>query len=363
MSDNIRTVRLRDPEDFPEELKFLLNIVTINEVPKVVGSYAYAEHKYPSDVDVFERVSVNLDKESSVIFYADQFRNMYQKLIVIDKFYINDFKAGIYPNGEPIRWNIQEVLQGFSSGGVSLREALSQKAVVKLDIIAWISGKFQSVEVFYNLRFRESGVAKEYLEFYPLRDYVMSLLEDIKMYVSPSEYNPLKVIKRLWSLSRIQNCQDLIEIIDPLLSSDVAALNQLKSDIEILIALNLKFYSQIENQSTLVIPAMNSRSQRWHTDINRMFFQVLSISKRLLNHSNLIDMTSFNEEIFNYWERYRADGIPLDFKYINDRLKSVIDILNAYITSEGKKYLEMITKMGNQCNLTRNIFSKIEYEV
>jgi len=62
------------PEKYPEELKILLNIITINEVPKVVGSYT--NHKYQSNVDVFERVTLAASKQEAAKLFSIQFKNI-----------------------------------------------------------------------------------------------------------------------------------------------------------------------------------------------------------------------------------------------------------------------------------------------
>src|SRR4051812_34998803 len=88
-------ITVRDPESYPDKLKFVLDLVTFNEIPKVVGSYAYTTHKYPSDVDVFERVTVELNAADAAEFYELQFRIMFEKLSINStKIFVNDFKVG-----------------------------------------------------------------------------------------------------------------------------------------------------------------------------------------------------------------------------------------------------------------------------
>ena len=357
--ENLQRIRSRDPEHFPDELKFLLDLITINEVPKVVGSYAYKNHRYPSDVDVFERVTVKLNKENSAEFYANSFRNIFQKLTLCQQFYINDFKAGKNLLDEPIRWTRSEVLEGYKSG-LLLKEALMQEAVVKLDVIAWISGKFQSVEVFYSLRFFDE-INGTFKEFYPMKDYVKSLTDDINKYASKEYYNPLKVIKRLWSLSRIKNCNDLVFAIDPLLSSDTAALNQLKSDIEVLIDLNLQIYTRIKNQINLIGPAESERTLRYYDSINKMFLQILSINKRLSNHTH-IEAISLTDQIFKYWVNYSKIGL-LDFQFIENQLKKLVTELQDKINTESEKYLQMVESMNIKCQLNHRLITEIDYEI
>src|SRR5579872_3314698 len=71
---NVLNLRIRSPEDYPGKLKRILDLITFNETPKVVGSYAYLNHRYPSDVDVFDKVVLNLNKNDAANFYAQRFK-------------------------------------------------------------------------------------------------------------------------------------------------------------------------------------------------------------------------------------------------------------------------------------------------
>src|SRR5690625_1658987 len=94
MDEDSREILIRNPQDYPESLKVTLDILTINETPTVVGSAAYLNHKYPSDVDVFERTTANLSRIDAISFYAKQFRNIMEKIIVSPKIFYMDFKVG-----------------------------------------------------------------------------------------------------------------------------------------------------------------------------------------------------------------------------------------------------------------------------
>lgn len=357
---NYQKVTLRDPETFPEELKFLLDLITINEVPKVVGSYAFKEHKYPSDVDVFERVTVKYDREEALNFYVSQFQNIIQKLLVYsDKAYINDFKAGtlgVNGDGEPIRWTATEVLQGYcirNNRRYIFRSAISQPAVLKLDIISYISNKFQSIEVFYNIRYTRTNDSNiEEVDFYPLGSYTKNLLEDINKYSTPEYYAPLKVAKRLWALSRVTDCTDLIEAINPLLSSNAAALNQIKSDIEVINDLLYDMYTIKRNEKPLSTISEINRGLRLHKHVDLISLQILNLYKRLSNHLPSIRVDIFFRTfdlVFNEWVEYSISG-SLALRRISNHLKLIVKLITDEINIEAKNYVDMINNMNITCN-------------
>jgi hypothetical protein len=350
--DNFRNVIVRDPENYPQELNFLLDLMTINETPKVVGSYAYKNHKYPSDVDVFERVTVQLKLEQAIEFYLNSIKNIVQKLLVYsDKAVINDLKIGEYPDSTPIRWTPTEILQGFSTRGnkrYSLRDALKQSAVLKLDVISYINSKFQSVEVFYNFRYlSDSGDA---VDIYELGSYVKSLLEDVNKYSKPEYYNPLKVAKRMWSLARVTKCDELLDIINPLLSSNAAALNQIKSDVSIILDLldDIKMY--IDTRGKLSDIAEMHRKLNYHQMINQINLQILDLYKKINNHMDTPKLFEKFDLLFANWVNFMYSNV-LRVDSIHKKLNELIFILQDEINLESKNYVDMINNMNIQCNL------------
>ena len=365
-------LELRDPELYPESLKEILKLVTINETPLVVGSSAYTIHKYPSDVDVFEKVRVDLPREEAAFFYRDQFRTMFERLIINrGDSYITDFKAGedarfselgteneiierlsraklltrelldtqgsyrfweVLRQLRIIRWSSAEVLSGIKKlpGGLEIRfpDAVSSQAIVKLDIVVWISGRFQAVEVFYNLGYKGG-------EFFPLGSYVESLLQDIEKYSSPETYAPLKLVKRIWSLSRVTDCQDMLNALNPLLSSNVAALNPIRTDIETI---------------DLII-----RRPLPDYQIIRMFTEILGFHKRITNHltgENYLRTHLLIDKTFHDWNTWHQTG-KLDIDHIMSILNAVSDILRVEINKESASFLKMVDSLNIKCTNPR----------
>ena len=344
-------IRIRDPETFPEELKILLDILTFNEIPKVVGSYSYKNHKYPSDVDVFEKITLNLDKEQAAIFYTNMFKNIIERLLINDSIYfISDFKCGLDSNGDPIRWSGSEIINGYAiRNGIKylFNNSVQDRAITKLDVISWISGKFQSVEVFYDLRYK-NGV------FYPLGDYAKNLMNDILKYSSDDYKNPLKVIKRLWSLSRLKNCNELIGTIDPLLSSDVAALNQINSDIDIIININQILYRNIKHQSTLYDGNVREyKNIKYYENFTKMISQTLGLKKKIHNHlhdDGNMEIGLVIDNIYKIWNQYLITGF-LDLMGIEINLKKVRTVLLTDINIKSENYLNYVTNLNTSCKL------------
>jgi hypothetical protein len=402
-------IRLKDPDNYPAKLKNILDILTFNEAPKVVGSYSFQNHKYPSDVDVFEQVKLKLNKEAAIKFYVNGFQKIFHKLLVLyTKVFIADFKAGentlikkIWDNPSlslynkdiktelstllppaqlqilytsrtekefkenlreylVIRWNPEEILLGYKyvlgNKLLTLADAISQPAVIKLDVITWIDNRFQSIEVFYSLNYMDNN---KYVEFYPLGDYSANLIKDIKKYSRKDDYNPLKVAKRIWSLSRVEECNDTLIMLNPLMESNAAALNQVSSEIEIITTLlKIKFneYTKIlilNKESKLA--EINKLDDHYKTK-NQIFMEILSLSKKIINHISLdiyISLNGLFDNIFNLWTIFKAtNNFQFDqiFKYLNE----LDTVISAEIKREASLYLENITKVNNfYCELKK----------
>ena len=304
---------MRDPEMYPEHLKYLLNIVTLSETPEVVGSSAYFIHKYPSDVDVFEKVRARRSKKDSSLFYAHEFQTIIKRLLVnYQKVFITDFKAG----GK--HWKPYEM---FNTD--ELREAIETDEVVKLDTAMWIDGRYQAVEVFYSLSY-EDGT------YHPLGSYTKNLLEDVRKYSTEEFYSPLKLAKRLWALSRVTDCYNMLEAINPLLGSDVAALNQVVADVE---TLNLILPYELEDEQ-----------------ITNIISEVMGFHKRLINHSENNELHKLVDEAFPIWKEWKATGV-FDKEKMSTIINGVKNHLLDEIKGRANHYMKKVADLNISCRI------------
>nr|QBK93378.1 MAG: nucleotidyl transferase [Pithovirus LCPAC404] len=315
-------IAIRNPNDYSEALKFVLDIVTINERPNVVGSAKYRGFKYSSDVDVFEAVSVNTCKEEAIALYANLISTIAAEIAMTNReILFNNFRAGmdnrycfnitgkttkcdmtkitdkLCSKGlichekhveldklackgcweefaeqlrklRTVRWKILDLINQrtiLPLGKVmTLREAICMTSLVKLDVISYIEGRLQSVEVIYLFKYTDKNRRQQAIQ--DLEDYTERIKEDFSRYSSKEHYDPLKLMKRLWSYSNFINCNKIVNLLLPLYTSDMSALNQVVADIEILREL-------IENH----------RMQ----PVKIMLLEATGFKKRLFNHLEL----------------------------------------------------------------------------
>lgn len=362
-------VHSRDLKDLPDNLQAGIDEVTINENPRLVGSIAFLEHKYPSDVDIFERVYCPGTLDQAVEYYTGHFKSIMEKILVDNRLHFSDFKTGIddrfdfdlatttsseriqmakellrdglitkqeYTSANPssledftefmrlhkvLRWTPDEVLHGYKplpgDRTIKFSDAIIQPTLVKLDVIIWSMGRYVTIEVLYDLYYQRDG---NYVELYPLGNYVSNLINDIHFYSRPNNYNPLKVAKRLWSLSLVTGCTDFIAALNPLLRSDVAALNQVNVDIETLLLLMANSHLRAEDRKNITL-------------------ELLGFRKRLSNHLDLNTYLQLNLDF--------ADSEP---RTLELELEDLSDFLTQEVIARSQKFFEHLARLNLTCD-------------
>ena len=260
--NNIIKIEERNPENFSSSLKRVLDIISLKNNTSPVGSFKYKLFKYPGDVDVFEIISENCNKECASHRYVQRFKIMAQRLLLSNpRIYFADFKAGydirfhkiynllerkniksiqkeieslfnigavdkktytqmkdIHDYSELIevvrkfyiiRWNIHELIKEVPTKKLKVynqrkdivytfQEALMSNSTVKIDIWTHIDGKFTEVTNVFVLQYYFQNKKHQLSEY--LLNYKYSLANEIISCLKKKLY--IKAIKRTWLLSR-----------------------------------------------------------------------------------------------------------------------------------------------------------------
>jgi hypothetical protein len=335
--------------------------MTINEDPVIVGSAKY-NIKYYSDLDIFDKSVVNLSRTQAIHYYINMLQDVAYK-IKISKYgngelYLTDFKIGmdhrfIYdPENDDLdeklqiwkplisefeynnllnhqdiedlleqirllsilRWTIADVLVGYKihhEHKFTLSEAISSSGIIKCDCAVFNGTRYISLEIFYLFEYI-NGV------FFDMGDYIKSIKQDLRRFISNRFYNPLKFIKRLWVYERLtgNDCR-LLTSITQFLDSPTNALNSSKGSLEAL--RDLLLFSNLEK---LIV--------------ERSILTVLDVKKLVLNNlepKNLPEgLLLFNILTDSKFERQ---------KFIDD-LNLVIEFLYRIIVEESEIFLKQL---------------------
>ena len=233
----------------------------------------------------------------------------------------------IYRNRRILRWSAKEILQGFKNVDgtkIPLSKALHDNTLVKIDMISLVENNFIEITNFIILYLtNQSGQKHEYIgyniESNPPLDALPREIE--KLYFSNYYYSPFKMIKRLFSLVSKTRDIEILQKIIPIISSDVALLYQLKSQIEVLLRIlkiiknppMKKISEQLDKMKTRISNILqfnNTEKQNIYNLIKKVNSSSTQIYKKMgilyfINHNifnpkiNYLSITYLNEVNLN----------------------------------------------------------------
>jgi hypothetical protein len=203
----------------------------------LIGSNNIRNMLYANDYDL----NANLKTGDSITVLHklyEEFLHIFTTAYNDPKYYILDFKCGIY-NNEPIRWLYDDMKIGFivmDNHRFTFEECLlmdEPEAVVKLDMCYIHNNIFTDINCLYNLHIIQSKKSKE-----SAQETVTKLKEDIQSLYE--EGNLFKVIKRYFSLLVIEH--KLNDKIMELINSDFGMFYKFISFLDmVVIMLEQKF--------------------------------------------------------------------------------------------------------------------------
>jgi hypothetical protein len=231
-----------------------------------------------------------------------------------------------------IRWTPDQILAGVkthNNRSVTLVEAINTGSITKIDTVNWVLDRFLPIECFYDLGYLSETGQEE--PFHPTDPYIDSLKADIDKYSHPSSFNPLKVLKRTWLLSRAIDCTSLLQVIEPVLSSDTAALSQISADI-----------------STLMILFEHIGDAALKPQYNLIFTEIFMLESRLANHSNpnAYVALSFASAAWNKW----CQGGAFPTEMLQAGLTKLQTIVDTGLLSQATAYYEMVQNSDVMCS-------------
>ena len=194
-------------------------LMSLESKVNVVGSASIKKSIYYSDYDLFEKVS---GKSDTLIY--NHFKSVFEVVKRSDNVVITDFKCGEI-NGVPLRWTYEEI-KNNNNQGVSFAEALRHKSMIKMDIVALVSGRFIEITEVYNI----------FLDGEPnmsmtIEEIVENIKNEYAMEVRDGNY--MKALKRMFSLLKLKNEEpQKQELLLEYFNSPNGLIYRCKSDLE-----------------------------------------------------------------------------------------------------------------------------------
>lgn len=229
----------RNVNDFKQKIKDIFNLITIEGKYKVIGSSGLKNVLYNSDYDLAENDEFKNIKNGQQ-YIKQKFKDIFDKADKNNNLFITDFKCGIDSNDEPLRWNTEDINNGYkilqNKKKKTFEEALLDKDnTIKIDIIALIDGMFN--EFSENLYFK-FGHGKEAITNYNPKDITKpKILESIKRdFFEKLEVNkPFKALKRKFAYYKLLDSEKYNELLSELtdyFNSEVGICAKAHADIE-----------------------------------------------------------------------------------------------------------------------------------
>jgi hypothetical protein len=301
-------VQVRTEESLSVDTLAVIRAITLdaNFPSKIVGSFQYAIHEYPGDIDLMEEYVGCCSVASTARAVADGIRQIIKNVRKRKLTFLGDFKAGVdarykvdigefvlsgknlvlkgydaayirasiavlkntgmlaaeeenellrlvrdAPNYMEhhelfeavrkyyvLRWTIDELESGYKilrgHVKISLRDAVAMNTVVKIDIYAFINGRFVEVTNWFLLKMRSHTGSKLRTISERMGNYETNILKDIALYKNPDMRKHMKLAKRLWLHAVHKKDELTMKKLFPLFSSGAAKLSQIVSDLETL---------------------------------------------------------------------------------------------------------------------------------
>lgn len=286
--------------------------------PMVNSIYFPNENVIRKNVDEYHKKGLFNDIERMAIVNA-----LNSQLSGQDKY---DAIYFTYRNRRIVRWSTEEILKGYKmlAGDykMTLHEALKAKSFVKIDMIAFIDGKYTEVTNFVIMYYLKEDGTREMVnlsfDFLDKRQLSHSfdkqMKEEIeKLYFSNMYYSPFKCIKRMWTYARHFHLREVVlEYLD-LATGQISNLYQIKSQVEAILMLG-------KNEDF-------KKSKMFYSNINKQ----INGFKNEITHITLIDNTQIDilmdliDKIINEHDiNYKLD----ELKQLNGVLKYAINYLS-----------------------------------
>lgn len=287
---------LETKEIFSNKIKDVINVLSLSkkQPPKITGSWKYKIHRYPSDIDLYQKIVEvgGYDKVRDKI--VRQIKKMALKISETHGMYLHDFKAGfdsryfipigwITSKGKIIGYNPDKILEKMIllfqqklltktefdnwtdlvklnpeiNDYINLRDKIKTKRILRWNLQNLIDGWIDSngskiylkdaishntivkIDILTKISGRYTEVTNWYV-FYAgsklinkeHKNYQAQIETDIMIFLSKKKY--LKIAKRLWILAIATGNDKLIVSLSPLFYSSIALLNKAIAEFEAL---------------------------------------------------------------------------------------------------------------------------------
>lgn len=234
-----KVINLKKNYEYSKQIKNVFNLISYKNIdPEIMGSNAM-RFKYPSDYDLFTVIKSNKTLDGLKLEVKNEFINMMKDIkSKKDYIYFMEFMCGVDDKGEPLLWTIDEIIKG-KKGDYNLINVLNEKSVIKIEIVAYLNSQFIPFSDVFHFQIGSIGINQEKIT----KDTIPSLSKEIKKYYDLKNY--MKVLKRLFVISIVENKDILSKKLINIFQSDIGLIYKTKSDVSTIIKVLEKYNNKI----------------------------------------------------------------------------------------------------------------------
>jgi hypothetical protein len=236
-------------KEINNNIKIIGKLMSLESKVNIVGSANVKRNLYYSDYDLFQKVQ---GKSEQLIY--NHFKAIFNIIKSSSNVVISDFKLGEDDKGDALRWDYNDIMKG-ENGGVSFKEALKMKSIIKLDIIVYLNGRFIEISEVYNVYLDGKSNMN-----YSKEEMLKNITEDYKDLVNDGNY--FKALKRMYSIIELNDENDSrLNILIDYFNQPIGLLYRCKSDLEtinIILTYNKFTLEQIKNSLQMIKEIVSS---------------------------------------------------------------------------------------------------------
>ena len=215
MADNL--FDRKSVKDFSDKIQKVFYLMTISRKVRVIGSAGFKNIRYASDYDLQELFQRNFDTDEALNLIYKMFKDKFERAEKDPTIFITDFKCGMNTDGEPLRWNKDDIRRGtkqLEDGRIiKFQDCILQKTTMKLDVVKIIDGVFTEFSDNYSIKLGDeanffphdisndhvaNALKHSYDEyFYVYRNLFKGLKRAFSYYIMTGEGKNREVLKKL----------------------------------------------------------------------------------------------------------------------------------------------------------------------
>jgi hypothetical protein len=224
--------------DYNKDVLKVFDKLTINGKYTVIGSGNLKKIEYNSDYDLQELIKEKKGKTILDKIYH-LFKDKFKSCKKDENYFITDFKCGLNTDGEPLRWDYNDMMKGYKiledGRKCFFQECILIKTMMKMDMIVLIDKIFTEFSENYYIKIGNDAnyFSHEFEKEHILVGIKKSLDEYLNVYK-----NYWKTAKRTFSLFLLQekNKKTLQELMT-FFNSNTGLINKCKNELDILLSI------------------------------------------------------------------------------------------------------------------------------